>query len=128
MKLLLRVLSGLVGLMMLANGVRFGIDPAGAAAGLGMHLLTGVGASTQIGDIGAFFLSIATFVALAQRRGAAHWLLPAAVLLGAAAGMRTLAAATGNAPFAPQFIVPELVMVAILVGAARARADEAPGP
>ena len=125
MKILFRVLSGLVGLMMLVNGVRFLIDPAGAAAGLGMELLSGVGASTQIGDLSAFFFSIAIFIALAQRRGASHWLLPAAVLLGGAAVTRTLAAAVGHAPFAAQFIVPEVIMATLLVVAARLRANEA---
>jgi hypothetical protein len=125
MKILFRVLSGLVGLAMLVNGVGFLIDPADAAAGLGMELLSGVGASTQIGDISAFFFSIAIFVALAQRRAASYWLLPAAVLLGGAAVTRTLTAAIGHAPFAAQFIVPEVVMATILVVAARLRRDEA---
>jgi hypothetical protein len=125
MKILFRVLSGLVGLAMLVNGAGFLIDPAGAAAGLGMELLSGVGASTQIGDLSAFFLSIATFVALAQRRGAGHWLLPAAVLLGGAAVARTLTAAVGHAPFTAQFIVPEVIMATILIVAARLRRDEA---
>jgi hypothetical protein len=125
MKILFRVLSGLVGLMMLTNGVRFMIDPAGAAAGLGMELLTGIGASTQIGDISAFFFSIAIFVTLAQRPGTGHWLIPAAVLLAAAAVTRTLTAVTGHAPLATQFIVPEVIMATILVVAARLRRDEA---
>ena len=72
----------------------------------------------------SFFLSIALFVALAQRAGGAHWLLAAAVLLGAAAIVRTLAAMLGHAAFAPQFIVPEVVMAAILLVAARLRGDE----
>jgi hypothetical protein len=124
MKILFRVLSVLVGLAMFANGTRFLLDPAGQAASLGMELLTGVGASTQIGDIGALFLSIALFVGLAQRTGGAHWLLPAAVLLGATAVVRTLAALIGHAAFAPQFILPEVVMATILGIAARLRRDE----
>jgi hypothetical protein len=79
----------------------------------------------QIGDLSAFFLSIAPFVALAQRRGAGHWLLPAAVLLGGAAVARTLTAAVGHAPFTAQFIVPEVIMATILIVAARLRRDEA---
>lgn len=125
MKILFRVLSGLVGLVMLGNGVRFLFDPAGAAAGLGMELLTGIGASTQIGDISAFFFSIALFVALAQRPGKGHWLIPAAVLLAAAAVTRSFTAIAGHAPFATQFIVPEVIMATILVVAARLRGDEA---
>jgi hypothetical protein len=47
--------------------------------------------------------------------------------LGAAAVMRTAAFVAGYAPFGTEFIVPEVVMTLILVGAARSRADEAAG-
>jgi len=124
MQIAFRTLSILVGLAMLWNGVGFLLDPAGATEGLGMELLTGVGASTQLGDLSAFFVSIAAFVGLGQRRGAAHWLLAAAVLLGGAAVMRTAVTLAGHAPLTPQFIVPELVMTAILVTAARLRRNE----
>jgi hypothetical protein len=124
MKKTLRVLSILVGAMFLVQALRWLADPGAAAEALGMELLTGVGASTQIGDIGAFFLSIAIMVGIAQRPGAGHWLYPAALLLFAAAVMRALAWATGSADFAPQFIAPEIVMGSILFLAARLRAEE----
>ncbi len=124
MKMTLRVLSILVGVVFLVQGLRWLWDPGAAAEALGMELLTGVGASTQIGDIGAFFLSIAIMVGIAQRPGAGHWLNPAALLLFAAAVMRTLAWTTGSADFAPQFIAPEIVMGSILFLAARLRAEE----
>ncbi len=124
MKMTLRVLSILVGVVFLVQGLGWLRDPGAAAEALGMELLTGVGASTQIGDIGAFFLSIAIMVGIAQRPGAGHWLYPAALLLFAAAVMRALAWATGSADFAPQFIAPEIVMGSILFLAARLRAEE----
>ncbi len=124
MKMTLRVLSILVGVMFLVQALGWLWDPTAAAAALEMELLTGVGASTQIGDIGAFFLSIAIMVGIAQRPGAGHWLYPAALLLFAAAVMRALAWATGSADFAPQFIAPEIVMGSILFFAARLRAEE----
>ena len=68
----------LVGLMFLLTGINWIIDPSSAAEGLGMELLTGVGASTQIGDIGSFFFSIAVMIGLAQRPGRARWFYPAA--------------------------------------------------
>jgi hypothetical protein len=124
MKIVFRVLSILIGLGLLANGLGFLVDPAAAAESLGMELLSGVGASTQIGDISAFFVALAIMIALAQRPGESQWLYPATLLVAAAAVMRTLAWATGNAAFAPQFIVPEIVMATILFTAARLRADE----
>lgn len=124
MKMAFRVLSALVGLMFLMTGINWLIDPASAAGELGMELLTGVGASTQIGDLSSFFLSLAVMIGLAQRPGQSHWFYPAAILLGTAAVTRTLAFLIGHAPFAPQFIVPEVVMTAILLMAARTRSDE----
>lgn len=124
MKKSLRILTILVGVLSFANAMRFAFVPARAAEGLGMPVLEGVGASTQLGDIGALFLAVAVLVGLAQRRGRAGLLLAPAILVGCAAVMRTLVFLTGHAPFAPQFIVPEAVMAGLLFAAARAREDE----
>ena len=124
MKIVLRVLAILINLIMLANGVRFVLDPAGVAAELQMDLLTGVSASTQLGDIGGFFIAVAIMLGLGQRPGASHWFYPAAIMIGSAAIMRTLVAVAGHADFLPEFIVPEIAMATILVAAARARSDE----
>ncbi|NQZ97862.1 MAG: hypothetical protein HRU01_15225 [Myxococcales bacterium] len=119
MHIVARVLSLLIALTFLITAVQWIADPAAAAQGLGMELLTGLGASTQIGDIGALFISLPIMIGLAQRQGQAHWLLPASLLLLSAAGMRTLGWATGNAGFGAQFIVPEVVMAAILFSCER---------
>lgn len=124
MKMASRVLSVLVGLMFLMTGINWIIDPASAAEGLGMELLQGVGASTQIGDLSSFFLSMAVMIGLAQRAGQRHWFYPAAMLVGTAAVTRTLAYLTGHAALGPQFIIPEILMTAILLLAARTRSGE----
>ena len=124
MKLAARLVSIGIGVLFLVQGARWLLDPTGAAQGLGMDLLAGVGASTQIGDMGAFFVSLAIMIGLAQRPGASRWLHPPILLLCAAAVMRTLAWAVGPADLAPQFIVPEVVMAALLFWAARLRSDE----
>jgi len=124
MKVAIRILSILIGLVFLLNGAQFVFDPAAATSGLGMDLLTGVGASTQLGDIGGFFFAVAIMIGLAQRPGESRWFYPAALLLASAALMRTLAWLTGSADIAPQFIVSEVVMTAILLLAAHMRADE----
>ena len=125
MQIVFRVLTLLIAAIFAFSSLNWIIDPAAAAGSLGMELLSGVGASTQIGDIGAFFLCVAAMTGLAQRRGHSHWLLPAAMLLGAAAVMRTLAWVTGNADFAAQLIMSEVVLAAILWTAARLRSNEA---
>jgi hypothetical protein len=124
LKQALRVISILIGVMSFATAMRFAFTPAGAAERLGMPLLEGVGASTQLGDIGALFLAVAVLVALGQRPGHARLLLAPAILVGCAAVMRTVVFLTGHAPFAAQFIVPEAVMAGLLFAAARARANE----
>ncbi len=125
MKKALRIVSILIGVLAFATAMQFAFLPARAAGRLGMKLLEGPGASTQLGDIGGLFLAVAVLVGLAQRRGQAGLLLAPAILVGCAAVMRTLVSLTGHAPFAPQFILPEVVLAALLFAAARARADEA---
>ena len=124
MKVASRIVTGLFALLFLLSGVRWIADPAGAAASLGMDLLTGLGASTQIGDIGAFFISGAAMLAWALRPGQAAWIYPPAIMVAAAAVMRTLAWTAGHADLATPAIAFEIVMAALLVGAAHLRADE----
>ncbi len=119
-----RVLSILIAAGFTLTAANWIFDPSAAAENLGMTLLTGMGASTQIGDIGAFFLAVAAMIGIAQGSGRAHWLYPAAILLGFAALMRTLAWLAGHAPFGSEFILPEIVMAGILVMAARSRDAE----
>lgn len=124
MKIVFRVLSVLIGLVMFLLALNWHLDPAAAAAGLGLTPQSGLGASTQIGDLSALFASVAIMIGWGQRSGEAHWLLGAALVLGLAATMRTLAFLLGHAPFGAQFIGPEYVMAAILVIAARVRSDD----
>ena len=127
LKKALRIISILIGVLSFVTAMRFAFTPASAAERLGMTLLEGPGASTQLGDIGALFLGVAVLVGLAQRRGRAQLLLAPAILVGCAAVMRTLVFLAGHAPFAPQFIVPEVVMAGLLFAAARAHEDEVGG-
>jgi len=124
MKPALRVLSILIGLMAFISACRFVVTPEAMVARLGMPLLDGIGASTQLGDIGAFFLAVAILIGLGQRHGQSHMLLGAALLPGSAALLRTLVFLFGHADFAAAMIGPEVIMTIILVAASRVRADE----
>ena len=128
MAIVFRVLSILIAFVFFMTAANWIFDPTEAAKSLGMDLLTGMGASTQIGDISAFFLSVSLCMIAGQRRGQSHWFYPAALLFGAAALMRTLAFVSGNAPFGTEFIVPEVVLAIVIVLAARNRADESSEP
>lgn len=112
-------LSGLFGALLLFIGVRWLIDPAGAAAGLDLPLLQGAARSTQIGDLAAFFLmtgGCALFGILGGRPGP---LLAAACLVGLAAICRTLAWLLHDAAFATQHIGAEVVMTTVFLLARR---------
>jgi len=118
-----RIIVAIPGVLLLVSGLGWVVNPESAAAGLGMPLLDGLGRSTQVGDFGAFFLSGSVLIALGVIRKEAPWLVAAALLVGLAAIVRTLAWALHGADFAAQFIGFEVVMAAILLfGASRYRA------
>lgn len=115
----LRILSLLVGILLLLSGGRWIMDPAAAAGAVGMDLLAGTARSTQIGDLGTFFLTMSGLVLVGLRRRESQWLFVAASMLACAAILRTVAAVAHDAPLATQFIVPELIGAVILAVTAK---------
>ncbi len=110
----IQIFIALPGVLMGIQAVGWLVGPKGAAEGLGMPLLDGVARSTQIGDMTAFFTGVCAMVLLGAIRKNATWLAAAAIVLGGAAIFRTTAWMFHGADLATQFIVPELVMTAIL--------------
>jgi hypothetical protein len=110
-----RLLATLPGLLMGMNAVGWLTNPEETAKGLGMPLLEGVGRSTQIGDMGALFAGVTILVFWGAFRSQVHWLYSAALFLGCAAVIRTIAALAHGAAMAPQFIVPEVILTLWLV-------------
>ncbi|GAB5449794.1 MAG: hypothetical protein Hals2KO_01220 [Halioglobus sp.] len=115
---IIKVLAYLTSLLLLGMGLRWLIDPAGAAAELGMPLLEGLGRSTQIGDLTAFFVGGSCLGLAGLIRNDAKLLYAPILLVGLAAVFRTLAWLLHDAALAPQ-IVPEIIMCAIFILAAR---------
>ena len=110
----IQIFVALPGVLMGIQAIGWLVDPKGAAEGLGMPLLDGVARSTQIGDMTAFFVGLCGMVLLGAIRKNATWLAAAAIMLGGAAIFRTTAWMFHGADLATQFIVPELVLTAIL--------------
>lgn len=110
----LQVIASLPGILFLVTGLRWLIDPAGAAAALGMPLLEGVGRSTQIGDLSAFFLVLALFTLTGVATLKRHWFYAPVALLVIAAFSRIVAWLVQDAALALNLIVPELVIAALL--------------
>jgi hypothetical protein len=111
-----RVLATLPGFLMGMNAIGWLTQPEETAKGLGMPLLEGVGRSTQIGDMGALFVGTTILIFWGAVRSQVQWLYSAALFLGCAAVIRTIAALAHDAAMATQFIVPEVIMTIWLVG------------
>lgn len=124
MHIVFRILSILVAIFFSLTTFNWIFDPAVAAQSLGMELLTGSAASTQIGDIGALFFSSALLIWWAQLPGKSQWFYAPALMIGLTAVMRTLAWLLGNADFLVAMVVGEIIIVVILVVSARLRAEE----
>ena len=115
------VLLGLVAVIALfmgTNAALWLLVPERAAKVLEMPLLTGAALSSQM-DIGAFFMSAATFAALALFTRERPWFVAAAVMLLGAAAYRTLAFLSHGAPFLAHMVGIEIVMGSILIIASR---------
>ena len=110
----LRIVVGILALVFALIGLRWLVDPAGAAGELGMPLLDGLGRSTQIGDMGSFFLSVALFILLALTTGRRSWYYPPIILLTVTAFMRTIAWIFHDASLALDMIAVEIIVSVIL--------------
>lgn len=119
MRSALRLATTLLGVLFVIQGLAWLAAPAQSAAGLGMPLLDGLGRSTQIGDLAAFFLVAGGTMVLGSRPGRAKLLYVPAALIGGAAITRTLAWALQGADFAPTFIGVEVMTGLLLLTTAR---------
>ena len=88
------------------------------ASELGMPLLEGVGLSTQIGDLGAFFTGGALFILIGIMVQKRSWFYASAILLGLTAVFRVLAWLLHGATFATQMIAVEVIVTALVLFAA----------
>ena len=117
---ILKIVVGLAALLFIVTGLRWVIDPTSVAAEFGMPLMQGLGLSTQIGDLGAFFTAGGLMVLLCLQTGNKTWLMAPAMLLCLTAVFRTLAWALHDASFAgPQIAIELVVAVLLLVVATR---------
>ena len=111
---ILRVVTVLPGILFVVIGVGWIIDPASAAAGVGMPLLEGVGRSTQIGDLGAFFLTMGLLILVGVTTLKRVWFYPPMMLLGLAATFRIIAWLVHGAALAASMIAVEVIVTTLL--------------
>ncbi|MBT8149552.1 MAG: hypothetical protein HKO71_04195 [Pseudomonadales bacterium] len=124
MNKVIRLLVGLFAVVFVFIGIRWIVDPAGAAGELGMPLLEGVGRSTQLGDSTAFFLTVGICMLVALITEKRTWFYPPIMLLSITAVARILAWLLHDATLAVNFIVLELLVAGLLWLASRRLAGQ----
>jgi len=120
----LKIVVALLALVFASIGLRWLVAPEDVAAEFGMTLMQGLGLSSQIGDLGAFFLSLAIFILLALTSGRRTWYYPPIILLGLTAIMRTMAWMFHGASLAVDMIFVEIIACVILYLGSIRLADE----
>ena len=124
MNKILKIVVALFALVFASIGFRWLVAPEGVAAEFGMTLMQGLGLSSQIGDLGAFFLSLAIFILLALTTGRRTWYYPPIILLGLTAIMRTMAWMFHDASLAVDMIAVEIIACVVLYLGSLRLADE----
>jgi uncharacterized membrane protein len=124
MNKILKVVVALTAVLFASIGLRWLVAPEGVATAFGMTLMEGLGLSSQIGDLGAYFLALAIFILLALTTGRRTWYYPSIILLGLTAIMRTMAWIFHGASLAVDMIAVEVIVCAILYIGSLRLADE----
>ena len=124
MNKILKIVVALLALVFASIGFRWLVAPEGVAAEFGMTLMQGLGLSSQIGDLGAFFLSLTIFILLALTTGRRTWYYPPIILLGLTAIMRTMAWMFHDASLAVDMIAVEIFACVVLYLGSLRLADE----
>jgi hypothetical protein len=124
MNIALRAIVLLCGVLFIVTGLRWLLAPAGVAPEFGLALSTGVGLSSQIGDMSAFFLTLGVSILMGLTTGRAIWYYPPMILLSLTAVGRILAWLLHDAALATGLIAPEVIVALILLIASRRLATE----
>ena len=114
-----RLISGIIGILMLLQAFNWLLDPSSAAAGLSMSLLEGEGGNTQIGDFTSFFFTADIMAVIGAYRNEHLWLYTTVSLLGSAAIFRIIAGTFHGTEYLTSAIIFEVVASALLLISAR---------
>ena len=114
-----RLISGIIGILMLLQAFNWLLDPSSAAAGLSMSLLEGEGGNTQIGDFTSFFFTAGIMAVIGAYRNELLWLYTTISLLGSAAIFRIIAGTFHGTEYLTSAIIFEVVASALLLISAR---------
>ena len=119
MNIALRAIVLLCGVLFIVTGLRWLLAPAGVAPEFGLALSSGVGLSSQIGDMSAFFLTLGVCILMGLTTQRTLWYYPPIILLSLTAVGRILAWLLHDAALAMNLIAPEVIVALILLTASR---------
>ena len=119
MNIALRAIVLLCGVLFTVTGLRWLLAPAGVAPEFGLVLSSGVGLSSQIGDMSAFFLTLGVCILMGLTTQRTIWYYPPVILLSLTAIGRVLAWLIHDATLATDLIAPEVIVALILLIASR---------
>ena len=110
------ILNTINGFIFIVLGLVWIISPYDAGANFGILVIPeGLGRSSLIGDVGSYFFCIGLMMILAAYTLKNIWFYAPAMLLSVTAIFRIISWAIHDATFATQFIIIEIVLVAILL-------------
>ena len=118
------ILNTINGFIFIVLGLVWIISPYDAGANFGILVIPeGLGRSSLIGDVGSYFFCIGLMMILAAYTLKNIWFYAPAMLLSVTAIFRIISWAVHDATFATQFIIIEIVLVAILLITSRKVSD-----
>jgi len=115
----IKLLVLLFGILFLVTGLRWLLAPAGIAPDFGLALGSGIGLSSQVGDMSAFFLTLGVCILMGLTTQRSVWYYPPIILLLLTALGRLLAWLIHDAALATQLIAPEVIVSLVLLFASR---------
>ena len=119
MNIALRAIVLVCGVLFIVTGLRWLLAPVGVAPEFGLVLSSGVGLSSQVGDMSAFFLTLGVCILMGLITQRAIWYYPPIILLSLTAVGRLLAWLLHDAALAMNLIAPEVIVALILLIASR---------
>ena len=115
----IKLLLLLFGILFLVTVLRWLLAPAGIAPDFGLTLGSGIGLSSQVGDMSAFFLTLGVCILMGLTTQRSVWYYPPIILLSLTAVGRVLAWLIHDAALATQLIAPEVIVSLVLLFASR---------
>lgn len=115
MSFITKFLSSIPAVVFLIIGVFWVLQPGIMAENFGMVLSSDLGLSSQIGDLGSYFVSSALMIFYGIYTNNTHWFYPPILIMLLTALFRTLSTLLHDAPFAVDMIGSEILFSGILI-------------